>query len=146
MPAECSSRARILCSGVSLDWEAAHCSRGSDCRRERGEGGSYSPRYGCVFSVGDITQYIPDKDADVAVLEEPEHLNWCVGPRHTAMQKLRIVTIGISGGRSLTGPFRDARRFPSTTMVLCTEGYAYDVGVWDLSIVQGPFSVAPCQT
>jgi hypothetical protein len=26
-----------------------------------------------------------------------------------------------------------------------TEGYAYDVGVWDLSIARGPFSVAPCQ-
>jgi hypothetical protein len=25
-------------------------------------------------------------------------------------------------------------------------GYASDVGVWDLSIVQGAFSVAPCQT
>jgi hypothetical protein len=32
------------------------------------------------------------------------------------------------------------------TMVPRTEGYARDVGVWDLSIVQGPFSVAPCQT
>ena len=32
---------------------------------------------------------------------------------HTAMQKLRIVTLGISGGSSLTRPFRDARRFPS---------------------------------
>jgi hypothetical protein len=30
------------------------------------------------------------------------------------MQKLRIVTLGISGGRSLTGPLRDARRFSST--------------------------------
>eukprot|EP00241_Pyramimonas_parkeae_P004528 CAMPEP_0114253188 /NCGR_PEP_ID=MMETSP0058-20121206/16252_1 /TAXON_ID=36894 /ORGANISM="Pyramimonas parkeae, CCMP726" /LENGTH=839 /DNA_ID=CAMNT_0001367203 /DNA_START=148 /DNA_END=2664 /DNA_ORIENTATION=+ len=38
--------------------------------------GRYSPRYGCVFSVGDITKYIPDKESDVAVLEEPEHLNW----------------------------------------------------------------------
>jgi hypothetical protein len=27
-----------------------------------------------------------------------------------------------------------------------TGGYTYYVGVWDLSIVQGPFSVAPCQT
>jgi hypothetical protein len=30
------------------------------------------------------------------------------------MQKLRIVTLGISGGGSLTRLFRDARRFPST--------------------------------
>jgi hypothetical protein len=28
-------------------------------------------------------------------------------------------------------------------MVLRTEGFAYDVGVWDLSIVQGPFSATP---
>jgi hypothetical protein len=34
----------------------------------------------------------------------------------TAMQKLRIVTLGISGGRALTRPFRDARRFPSTRL------------------------------
>jgi hypothetical protein len=32
------------------------------------------------------------------------------------MHKLRIVTVGISGGRSLTGPLRDARRFPSTRL------------------------------
>jgi hypothetical protein len=40
------------------------------------------------------------------------------------------------------------------TMITRTGGYAYAVGVWDLSldlsldlsIVQGPFSVAPCQT
>jgi hypothetical protein len=32
------------------------------------------------------------------------------------------------------------------TMVPRTEGYTNDVGVCDLSIVQGPFSVAPCQT
>jgi hypothetical protein len=34
--------------------------------------------------------------------------------RCTAMQKLRIVTVRVSGGRSLTGPLRDARQFPST--------------------------------
>jgi hypothetical protein len=32
------------------------------------------------------------------------------------------------------------------TMLPYTAGYAYDVGVWDLSIVQEPLSVAPCQT
>jgi hypothetical protein len=31
-----------------------------------------------------------------------------------ARKQLRIVTLGVSGGRSLTGPLRDARRFPST--------------------------------
>jgi hypothetical protein len=32
------------------------------------------------------------------------------------------------------------------TMVPRTGGYTYDVGLWDSSIVQGPFSAAPCQT
>jgi hypothetical protein len=38
--------------------------------------------------------------------DEPDALQRC--------QKLRIVTFGISGGRSLKRPLRDARRFPST--------------------------------
>jgi hypothetical protein len=33
---------------------------------------------------------------------------------HTATNKLRIVSLRVSGGRSLTGTLRDARRFPST--------------------------------
>jgi hypothetical protein len=36
----------------------------------------------------------------------------------SAVKKLRIVTLGISGGRWLTGPLRDARRFPSTRRYL----------------------------
>jgi hypothetical protein len=32
------------------------------------------------------------------------------------------------------------------TVVPRTGGYTHDVGVCDLSIIQGPFSVAPCQT
>jgi hypothetical protein len=47
---------------------------------------------------------------------------------------------GISAGRSLTRPFRDARRFPSTRIVARTEGYAYAAKVWDLSLVQGAVS------
>jgi hypothetical protein len=31
-------------------------------------------------------------------------------------------------------------------IVARTKGYTYDASVWDLPIVQGPFSVAPCQT
>jgi hypothetical protein len=33
-----------------------------------------------------------------------------------------------------------------STIVARTEGYTHAAKVWDLSIVQGPFSVAPCQT
>jgi hypothetical protein len=32
------------------------------------------------------------------------------------------------------------------TIVARTRMYTYAASVWDLSIVQGPFSVAPCQT
>jgi hypothetical protein len=35
---------------------------------------------------------------------------------------------------------------PLSTSVARTEGYTYASKVWALSIVQGPFSVAPCQT
>jgi hypothetical protein len=59
---------------------------------------------------------------------------------------MRIVTLGISGGRSLTRPFRDARRFPSTRLQPVVNMYTYAARVWDLSIVQGPLSVAPCPT
>mmetsp|Transcript_25629 Transcript_25629/g.31088 ORF Transcript_25629/g.31088 Transcript_25629/m.31088 type:complete len:951 (+) Transcript_25629:252-3104(+) len=38
--------------------------------------GRYSKEFGSILGVGDITQYISDREADVAVLEEPEHLNW----------------------------------------------------------------------
>eukprot|EP00752_Nemacystus_decipiens_P002053 g1966.t1 len=40
----------------------------------------YDARYhqvaGCIFPMGDITRLIPDDEADVCIMEEPEHLNW----------------------------------------------------------------------
>jgi hypothetical protein len=35
---------------------------------------------------------------------------------------------------------------PSYPTVARTEGYTYAAKVWALCLVQGPFSVAPCQT
>lgn len=36
----------------------------------------YQPSFGSIFPTCDICSLIPDQDADVAILEEPEHLNW----------------------------------------------------------------------
>ena len=38
--------------------------------------GRYAYDKGSILGVGDITKYIPDSEAHIAVLEEPEHLNW----------------------------------------------------------------------
>jgi len=38
--------------------------------------GYYEREKGSIFAFGDITEYVPDGEAQVAVLEEPEHLNW----------------------------------------------------------------------
>ena len=36
----------------------------------------YDQRLLGIFPVGDLTNCIPDAEADVAILEEPEHLTW----------------------------------------------------------------------
>lgn len=40
----------------------------------------YHDEYHSIFPMGDITGLIPDDQADVCVLEEPEHLNWYRAP------------------------------------------------------------------
>ncbi|KAL3755553.1 hypothetical protein ACJRO7_002583 [Eucalyptus globulus] len=38
--------------------------------------GKFQKERRSIIPAGDTTQFIPSKDADIAVLEEPEHLNW----------------------------------------------------------------------
>jgi hypothetical protein len=68
-----------------------------------------------------------------------------VTPPHAAMEKKwRIVTVGVSHidsrGRSQKPPI------PLGTIIARAHMYTYAAKVWDLSIVQGPVSVAPCHT
>ncbi|GAV57310.1 Glyco_trans_1_4 domain-containing protein [Cephalotus follicularis] len=38
--------------------------------------GKFSKERRSIIPTGDTSQFIPSKDADIAILEEPEHLNW----------------------------------------------------------------------
>ncbi|PPS04548.1 hypothetical protein GOBAR_AA16117 [Gossypium barbadense] len=38
--------------------------------------GKFSRERRSIIPAGDTSQFIPSKDADIAILEEPEHLNW----------------------------------------------------------------------
>ncbi|KAL3142245.1 hypothetical protein ABBQ38_002589 [Trebouxia sp. C0009 RCD-2024] len=70
--------------------------------------GRYDTRLLGIFPVGDLTVYIPAEEADVAILDEPEHLTWfhhgtrwtdkfnhVVGVMHTNYREL---------GRRIAGP------------------------------------------
>ena len=41
---------------------------------------SYHDDFHSIFPMGDISALIPDAEADVCILEEPEHLNWYRAP------------------------------------------------------------------
>jgi hypothetical protein len=62
-----------------------------------------------------------------------------------ATQQLRIVTVGVSGGKSLTGPLRDARRFLSTRWYSVQETTRTALGFGICPSFKA-HSVAPCQT
>jgi hypothetical protein len=67
------------------------------------------------------SQLVAVMDAFAAPIQVSENEPWEMHPlSHTPCsdEKVakRIVTLGISGGRWLTRPFRDARRFPSTRL------------------------------
>lgn len=47
--------------------------------------GSYQEAFGSIFPTEDICALIPSDEADVAILEEPEHLNWFRVPKLRAI-------------------------------------------------------------
>eukprot|EP00891_Asterochloris_glomerata_P002916 jgi/Astpho2/2916/Aster-01063 len=57
------------------DWLQARCGFEPACRMVYYPG-RYDHRLLGIFAVGDITSYITNSEADVAILEEPEHLTW----------------------------------------------------------------------
>lgn len=67
----------------------------------------YHPELGSIFSVGDVPALIPDEDADALILEEPEHLNWCV---HACFFFVSCGLVGLGGGWSCVGHAHDVRR------------------------------------
>jgi hypothetical protein len=70
----------------------------------------------------------------------------CDGTRHTAMQTLRIQLLGISGWRRAHAAVSRLSPISLSRIVARTEGYTYAAKVWALTVVQGRFSVALCET
>jgi digalactosyldiacylglycerol synthase len=54
----------------------------------------YHPGLKSIFAMGDMCLLIPDEEADVAILEEPEHLNWYRAPGEGWTKKFHYV-VGI---------------------------------------------------
>ena len=83
----------------------------------------------------------PPKSRRAGVVLHPTSL---AGPYGAALQrrKREFVTLGVSGGKSRSrGRFATPADFPPHDCSPYLPGYAYDLGVWGLSIVQGPWYV-----
>jgi hypothetical protein len=67
--------------------------------------------------------------------EAPGHLQRC--------KRERIGNVRVFGWGFAHGPVSRRSPISLATMVARTVGYAYDAGVWDLSIIQGPVFCVP---
>jgi hypothetical protein len=67
-------------------------------------------------------------------------------PTRTAIGSVRVGTLGVLGGSCAHGAVTRRPPISLYKMVPRTGDYTYDVRAWDSSILQGPFSIAPCRT
>lgn len=64
------------------EWIRNYCRTRAQCAEEEENlriwfySSVYEKAFGSIFPSEDICSIIPDKEADIAILEEPEHLNW----------------------------------------------------------------------
>lgn len=68
------------------DWIRRYCRERAHCEEEEQNlnilfySAVYQKSFGSIFPTVDICSLIPDNEADVAILDEPEHLNWFRAP------------------------------------------------------------------
>jgi hypothetical protein len=66
--------------------------------------GSYHAGFGSIFPTEDICSLIPADEADVAILEEPEHLNWFRVPPSSTTKRSNISSDAIPTANEATTP------------------------------------------
>jgi len=68
------------------EWIRRYCRERAHCEEEEANmnilfySAVYQKSFGSIFPTVDICSLIPDNEADVAILDEPEHLNWFRAP------------------------------------------------------------------
>ena len=78
-------------------WIRRYCRERAHCQEEEQNlnilfySAIYQKSFGSIFPAVDICSLIPDNEADVAILDEPEHLNWFRAPPPDQGQKEQVV-------------------------------------------------------
>ena len=78
-------------------WIRTYCRERAHCEEEEKNmnilfySAVYQKSFGSIFPTVDICSLIPDNEADVAILDEPEHLNWFRAPPPDKTEKEEVI-------------------------------------------------------